>query len=116
MKSWLQDNDIEMYSTHNDENSVVAERCIGALKNKIYEYMTVISKSVNINNLNDIVNKYSNDYNITIKMKPVDVKSTRYIDFDKKNDEKNPKFNVSDHVKISKYKNISTKGYVPNRS
>ena len=57
-KKWLQDNDIAMYSTHNEGKSVVAERFIRTLKNKIYKYMTSISKSVYIDKLNDIVNEY----------------------------------------------------------
>ena len=83
MKSWLQDNDIELYSTNNEGNSVVAERFIRTLKNKIYKYMTSVSKNVYIDNLANIVNKYSNTYHSTIKTKPVDVKSSTYIDFDK---------------------------------
>ena len=73
-KKWLKDNDIEMYSIHNEGKSVVAERFIRTLKTKIYKYMTSISKNVYIDKLDDIVNKYNNTYNRTIKMKPVDVK------------------------------------------
>ena len=62
MKSWLEKNDIEMYSTHNEGKSVVAERFIRTLKNKIYKYMTSISKTVCIDKLDDIVNKYNNTY------------------------------------------------------
>ena len=43
-KKWLDDNDIKMYSTHNGEKSVVAERFIRTLKNKIYKHMTAVSK------------------------------------------------------------------------
>ena len=57
LKSWLQDNDIEIYSTHNEEKSVVAEKFTTALKNKIYKYMTSVSKYVYIDKLDDIVNK-----------------------------------------------------------
>ena len=71
MKSWLQDNDIKMYSTYNQEKSVVVERFIRTLKDKIYNY---IYENVYINNLSDIVNKYNNTYHSTIKLKPVDVK------------------------------------------
>ena len=74
MKSWLEKNDIEMYSTHNEGKSVVAERFIRTLKNKIYKYMTSISKNVYIDKLEDIVSKYNNTYHSTIKMKPGDVK------------------------------------------
>ena len=59
MKSWLEKNDIEMYSTHNEEKSVVAERFIRTLKNNIYKYMTSISKNVYIDELDDIVDKYN---------------------------------------------------------
>ena len=110
-KIWLKDNNIEMYSTHNEGKSVVAERFIRTFKNKIYKYMTSISKNVSIGKLDDIVNEYNNTYHRTIKMKPIDVKDNTYIDFD--ND---PKFKVGDHVRISKYKNIFAKGYTPNCS
>ena len=110
MKSWLQDNNIEMYSTHNKGRSVVAERFIRFLKNKIYKYMTSISKNVYIDNLDDIVNKYNNTYHRTTKMKPVDVKSNIYVDFNKENNKEGPKFKVGDHVRISKYKNIFPEG------
>ena len=62
MKTWLQDNDIEMYSTYNDRKSVVAEEFIRTLKNKIYKYMTSVSKNVYIDKLVDIVNEYNNTY------------------------------------------------------
>ena len=67
-----------MYATHNDKKSAVAERLIRTLKNKIYKYMTLISKNVFIDKLDDIVNKYNNTYHRTIKMKSVDVKSNTY--------------------------------------
>ena len=72
--------------------------------------MTAISKNVYIDKLYDIVNEYNNTYHRTIKMKPVDVKDNTYIDFEKKNNDKDPKFEIGDHVRISKYKNISAKG------
>ena len=81
MKSWLQDNDIEMYSTHNEGKSVVAERFNSTLKNRIYEYLTSISKNVYIDKFDDILNKYNNKYQSTFKIKPVDVTSSTYIDF-----------------------------------
>ena len=65
-----------MYSTHNERKSVVAERFIKTLKNKIFKYMTSISKNVCINKLDDAVNRYNNTYHSTIKMKTVDVKSS----------------------------------------
>ena len=68
MKSSLEKNDIEMYSMHNEGKSVVAERFIRTLKNKIYKYMTSISKNVYTDKLDDIVNKYNNTYHSTIKI------------------------------------------------
>ena len=114
-KKWLQDNDIVMYSTNNKGKSVVAERFIRTIKNKIYKYMTSISKNVYIDKLDDIVKKY-NTYHKSIKIKPVDVKDNTYIDFKKEVNDKNPKFKVGDHVRISKYKNTFAKGYMPNWS
>ena len=68
---------------------------------------------MNLEKLDDIVNKYNNTYRNTIKM-PVDVKSSTYIDSSKESNDKDPKFKVGDIVRISKYKNIFSKGYVPN--
>ena len=73
-----------MYLIHNEGKSVVAERFIRTLKNKIYKYMTSISKNVYIDKLGDIVDEYNNTYHRTIKMKPVDVKDNRYTDIGKK--------------------------------
>ena len=72
-KKWLKDNSIEMYSTHNEGKSVVAERFIRTLKNKIYKHMIAISKNVYFDVLNDFVDEYNNTYHKTIKMKPIDV-------------------------------------------
>ena len=64
MKSWLQDSDIEIYSTYNEDKFGIAERFIRTLKNKIYEYMSSISKNVYIKKLNEIVNKCNNAYQL----------------------------------------------------
>ena len=96
MKSWLEKNDIEMYSTHNEETSAVAERFIKTLKNTIYKHMSVISKNVYIDKLDAKVNKYNNRYHSTIKMKLVDVKLSTYIDSNKEINNKDPKFNTGD--------------------
>ena len=105
-----------MYSTHNEGKSVVVERFIRTLKSKIYKYMTSISKNVYIDKLDDIVDEYNNTYHTTIKMKPIDVKDKPYINTSKKINYKDPKFKVGDLVRISKYKNIFAKGYMPNWS
>ena len=115
-KNWLRDNNIVMYSTHNEGKSVVAERFIRTLKSKIYKYMTSISKNVYIDKLVDIVDKYNNTYHTTIKMKPIDVKDNTYINTSIEINNKDPKFKVGDHVRIPKYKNIFAKGDMPNWS
>ena len=66
----MQNNDREMYSTHNEGKSVIAERFVRTLKNKIYKYITLILKNV-IDKLDDLVNKFNNTYHNTIKMKPM---------------------------------------------
>ena len=109
MKLSLGKNDIEIYSTHNECKSVVAERFIKTLKNKIYKYITAISKYIYIDKLDDIVSKYNNTYHNTTKMKPVDVKSNTYIDSSKEINDKNPKFKIIDNIRISKYKNVFAK-------
>ena len=76
--------------------------------------MTSISQSVYSDKLDDTVDEYNNTYHRTIKVKPVDVKDNTYIDFKKEVNDKDPKFKVGDHVRISKYKNIFAKGYTPN--
>ena len=83
MKSWLEKNDIEMYLRHIEGKSIIAERFIRALKNRIYKYATLVSKSGFIDKLDDIVNKYNNTYHSTIKMKHSDVKSNTYSDSSK---------------------------------
>ena len=105
-----------MYSTNNEGKSVIAERFIKTLKNKIYKCMTSISKNVYIDKLYDIVKKYNNTYHTSTKMKPLDVKDNTYIHFKKEVNDKDPKFKVGDQVRISKYKDIFTKGYMPNWS
>ena len=113
-KKWLQDNDIAMYSTHNEGKSVVAGRFIRTLKSKINKHITSISKNMYIDKLDDIVDEYNNTYHTTIKMKPINVKDNTYINTDKEINNKDPKFKVGDHVRISKYKNIFAKGYTRN--
>ena len=116
LKKWLKDKDIEMYSTHNEGKSVIAERVIRTLKTKTYKYMTSISENVYIDKLDDIISEYNNTYHRTINMKPVDVKDDTYLDIEQEVNDKDHKFKVGDYVRISKYKNIFAKGYTPNWS
>ena len=73
-KSWLQDNDIEIYLTHNEGKPAVAERFIRTLKNKIYKYMTLMSKNMCMDKITDTVNEYNNTFHRTINLKLLDVK------------------------------------------
>ena len=86
MKSFSQNNDIEIYSTYNEVKFIVTEKFIRTLENKIYRYMTSISKNAYIDQLDDIVNEYNNTYR-AIKMKPANVKSSTYMDFKVKNND-----------------------------
>ena len=112
-KKWLSDNDIIMYSTYNKGKSVVAERFIRTLKNKLYKHMTATGENVYYDVLDDVVNKYNNTKHSTIKMKSIDVKNNKRVYIHEHN-EKDNRFKVGDRVRISKFKNIFAKGYTPN--
>ena len=107
---------IETYSTDNERKSVVVERFIRTLKNKLFKRVTVASKNAYFDVLDDIVNKYNNLVYRTKKMKPINVTSDSYAEYNEDSNEKNPKFKVGDCVRISKYKNIFAKGYTQNWS
>ena len=78
--------------------------------------MTAISKNLYFGVLDDIVNKYNNTVHRSIKMKPVDLTSDFYAEYNEDSNEKDPKCKVGDHVRISKHKNTFAKGYTPNCS
>ena len=115
-KDFLKINNIEMYSSYNEGKSVAAERFIRTLKNKIFKHMTVISKTVNFDVLDDIVDKCNNTVHKTIKMKPIEVTDDSYAEYNEDFNKEYAKFKVGDHVRISKDKNIFAKGYSPNWS
>ena len=115
-KRFLKISNIKMYSICNEGNSVVAERFIRTLKNKLFKHMTALWKNVYFNVLDDIVNKYNNTVHRTIKMKPIDVTSDSFSEYNEEFNKKDPKFKVGDHIRISKYKNIFAKGYTQNWS
>ena len=105
-----------MYSSYNEGKSVVAERFIRTLKNKLYKHMAATGKNVYYDVLDDVVNEYNNTKHNTIEMKPKDFKGDNervYID---EHNKKDSRFNVGDRVRISKFKNIFAKGYTPNWS
>ena len=64
--------------------------------------------------LDDIVDKYNNTYHNTVKMKPIDVKSNSYAEYNVDCNDKDPKFKIGDHVRISRHKKVSAKEYAPN--
>ena len=107
-KKMLQDNEKIMYSTSNEGKSVVAERFIRALKNKIYKHMTAVSKNVYFDVLDDILDEYNNIYHRTIKMKPIDVKKDSFAEYNEESHKRVSKFKIGYYVRISKFllKNI----------
>ena len=106
LKRLLKINDIKMYSKYDEGKSVVAERFIRALKNKIFKHMSAILKNIYFDALDDIVNKYKNTAHRTKKSKPIYVTSDSYAEYNEDSNKKDLKFKVDDHVRISKYKNI----------
>ena len=101
-----------MYSKYNEGKSAVAEIFISTLK----KHMAAVSKNVYFDVLDDVIHKYNNTVHITMKIKPIYVASDSYAEFNEDSNEKDPKFKVGDHVRISKYKNIFGKGYTQNWS
>ena len=116
LRVFLKENDIEMYSTFNEGKSVVAERFIETLKNKIYKHMATIGKNVYIDVLDDIFKKYNNAVRSSIKMKPEDVTDDSFVEYSEEANKKDPKFKIGDNVRISNYKNIFAKGFTLNWS
>ena len=113
---FLEINNIEMYSTCNEGKSVVAERLNRTLKNKNFQHMAAVSKNVYFDILDDIVNKYNNIVNRTVKMKPTDVTSDSYAEYNEDSNENKSKFKFVDRVRKSKYKIIFAKGQSRNWS
>ena len=105
-----------MYSTYNEWKSVVTGKLIRTLKNKIFKHVKAVSKNVYFDVLDDIVNKYNNTVHRSIKMKPIDVTSDSYAEYNEDSNEKDPKLKVGDHVRISKYEKNFAKGYTQNWS
>ena len=111
MKSWLEKN-----ANRNAFKTQWRKICCcwKIYKNKIYKYMTSVSKNVYIDKLDDIVNKYIDTYHSTIKLISANVKLSTYIDSSKEIDYQDSKYKIDYTVRISKYKNIFGKDYVPN--
>ena len=81
------------------------------LKSKVFKDMTAISKNVYFDVLDDIVDQYNNTFHRTIKMKPIEVTSDSYAEWNENFNEKDSKFKAGDRVRILKYKNIFAIGY-----
>ena len=92
-KKWLSDNYIIMYSTYNEGKSVVAERFIRTLKNKLYKHKTATNIYYDV--LHDVVNEYNNTKHNTIKMKPIDVGDNKRVYIDEHN-EKDSRFKAGE--------------------
>ena len=100
-----------MYSTYNEWKSVVTGKLIRTLKNNIFKHVKAVSKNVYFDVLDDIVNKYNSTVHRSIKMKPVDVTTDSYAEYNEDSNEKYPKLKVGDHVRISKYEKNFAKGF-----
>ena len=113
MQEWLENNNILIYSTHNEGKSGIAKRFIKTLKAKIYKQMTANDSKSYLAYLNKLVDQYNNTYHHCIDKKPI---NADYSALTEKNETnlKAPKFKVNDIVRISKYKNIFSKGYTEN--
>ena len=105
-----------MYWTYNEGKSVGPERFIRTSKTKIFKHITAVSKNVYFDVLDEIIDKYNNTVHRTIKLKPVDVTSESYAEYNEVSNITKPKFKVGDHVRISKYKTIFAKAYTQNLS
>ena len=98
------------------ENLLLLRDLLGPWKTRFLSTWQLFQKNVYFDVLDDIVNKYNNTVHRSIKMKPIDVTSDSYAEYNEDSNVTKPKFKVGDHVRISKYKNIFTKGYTQNLS
>ena len=113
MQEWLDNNDILMYSTHNEGKSVIPERFIKTLKTEIYKKMLANDSKPYLSYLNKLEDQYNNTYYHSINKKPVNADYSALTEKIETNP-KSPKFKVNDRVRITKYKNIFSKGYTEN--
>ena len=112
MQEWLDNNDILMYSTHNEGKSKIAEILAKILKAKIYKKMTANDSKSYLSHLNKLADQYNNTYHHSINKNPNYSLLTEEIE----TNSKAPKFKIKDRVRITKYKNIFSKGYTKNWS
>ena len=115
LSKWFENNDILIYSTHKEGKSVIAERFIKTLKARIYQKMTANDSKSHLLYLNKSVDQYNNTYHHSINKKRINADYSALTEKFETNP-KAPKFKVNDRVKITKYKNIFSRGYTENRS
>ena len=115
MQKWLDSNDIQMYSTYNEDKSVVVKRFIKASKGKVYKKMTANDNKSDLGYLNKVVDEYNNTYHHSIGKNPINADWSALTEEIDKNP-KSPKLKVGDRVRITKYKNIFSKNYAENWS
>ena len=115
MQDWLDNSDVLMYSTHNESNSVIAEKFIETLKYKIFKKMTANDSKSYLPYLNKLVDQYNSTYHHSIGKKPINADYSAFTE-KMKTFSKAPKFKVHERVRITKYKNIFSKGYTENWS
>ena len=113
MQEWLDNNNMLMYSTHNEGNSLIAVRFIRILKSKIYEKVTANDSKSYLPYLNKLVDQYNNTYHHSINKKLIDADYSPLTGRTETNP-KAPKFKMNARVRIIKYKNIFSKGYIEN--
>ena len=112
---WLDNNDILMYSIHSEGKSVMAERFIKTLKVKIFKKITADNSKFHLSYLNKLVYQYSNTYHHSNNKKPINAHYSALNEKIKMNP-KAPKFKINDRVRITKYRNVFSKGYTENCS
>ena len=113
MPEWLANNDISMYSTHNEGRSVIAERFIRPLKAKIYKKMTANGGKSCLSYFNKLVDEYHKSYNHSINKKSI-CADYSVLTGKIETNPKAAKFKINDRVRITKCKNIFNKGYSEN--
>ena len=96
------------------ENLLLLKDLLQFRKNKIYKHMAVESKNVYFGDLVDIMGKYDNAYRTLIKMKLIDFTSNAFDEYNVASNGKDHKLKKADHVKISRYEKIFSKGYTSN--
>ena len=115
MQEWLNNNNILMYSTHNESKSVIVERFIKTLKTKIYIKMTADNSKFYLAYFNKLVDQYNNTHHHSINKKPINADCSALTEKIEIN-LKTPKFKVNDWVRITEYKKIFSKDYTENWS